>query len=143
MKVLQQIGSGRGAKGLLASALGLALGVLLGCGGGGSSSSSTPPPAWLTGVWVGTSSATGGLGRVLVLPSGRMMAMDGTALNQLDGTLNVTGATLSGSATSFQVASGTTTEATFSGTAAESPASMNLTTRANGGSLSFSLTNAH
>lgn len=139
---LLQIGPGPRLKGLLAGALGLTLGVLLGCGGGGGSSStpSTPPPAWMSGVWTGTNSATGGLGRLLVLPSGRMMAMDGTTLNQLDGTLSLTGATLSGSATSYQVATSTTAPATFSGTAAQSPASMNLTASANGGSSSFNLT---
>ena len=142
MNVLQ-IGPGPRLKGLLAGVLGLTLWVLLGCGGGSSSTPTptptpTPPPAWLTGVWTGTNSATGGLGRLLVLPSGRMMVMDGTTLNQLDGTLSVTGATLSGSATSFQVATSTTGNATFSGTAAQSPASMNLTASANGGSSSSS-----
>ena len=141
---LLQIGPGPRLRGLLAGALGLTLGVLLGCGGGGGGSTpstpSTPPPAWMTGVWTGTNSATGGLGRVLVLPSGRMMAMDGTTLNQLDGTLSLTGAALSGSATSYQVATSTTAPATFSGTAAQSPASMNLTASANGGSSSFNLT---
>jgi len=125
--------------GLMAGVLTLVLGVLQGCGGG-RSGGSTVPPTWLTGVWTGAETTTGTTGRMLILPSGRMMAMDGPTQAHLTGTLGLSGSTLSGSGTGFALEAGTHGAVTFSGSASPSPAAMDLVVSGSAGEAHFNLT---
>lgn len=123
----------------------LLMSTLLGGCGGGSSSSSTPAAvatANATGVWEGTITQNGvGTYSVTGLITGgqmRFISVDGNVL--YEGTVSVTGSTLTATTTNYVIDGGIFSTSTLTGTVVTARSISGTFTSSDGGSGSFSLT---
>lgn len=116
--------------------------LLGGCGGGGSSSSTAVATANATGVWEGTITQNGvGTYSVTGLISGgqmRFISVDGNVL--YEGTVSVTGSTLTATTTNYVIDGGIFSTSTLTGTVVTASSISGTFTSSDGGSGSFSLT---
>lgn len=116
--------------------------LLGGCGGGGSSSSTAVATADATGVWEGTITQNGvGTYSVTGLITGgqmRFISVDGNAL--YEGTVSVSGSTLTATTTNYVIDGGIFSNSTLTGTVVTASSISGTFTSSDGGSGSFSLT---
>lgn len=116
--------------------------LLGGCGGGGSSSSTAVATADATGVWEGTITQNGvGTYSVTGLITGgqmRFISVDGNAL--YEGTVSVSGSTLTATTTNYIIDGGIFSTSTLTGTVVTASSISGTFTSSDGGSGSFSLT---
>lgn len=118
--------------------------TLGGCGGGGSSSSTPAAVATAdaTGVWEGTITQNGvGTYSVTGLITGgqmRFISVDGNAL--YEGTVSVSGSTLTATTTNYVIDGGIFSTSTLTGTVVTASSISGTFTSSDGGSGSFSLT---
>ncbi len=126
----------------LAGVAALGLAVLLGCGGGGNGGGTPAPaplPSWLTGAWVGNTTDPTRTRPVYaqILADGTLGLLDTNNPNLAQGKLTLTGNALSGSG-GF-ILGNTPESVTFTGTAAETPAQVQLTVARATNPLTFTL----
>ncbi|MFZ5622471.1 MAG: hypothetical protein ACOY5W_15740 [Pseudomonadota bacterium] len=116
--------------------------LLGGCGGGGSSSSTAVATADATGVWEGTITQNGvGTYSVTGLITGgqmRFISVDGNAL--YEGTVSVSGSTLTATTTNYVIDGGIFSTSTLTGTVVTASSISGTFTSSDGGSGNFSLT---